>query len=253
MELIFWLEETVHKQTGKCQVVISALQRFRIGHIEEKLDGSFRPGVWRKEYTIASRVTKGEWFQVGGRVPELDDEKEPARAGGRLARKTGGWPGLVMHKARQTAEQCGQKQWGGQAGVGPRGLCCQVRSSRVMRSFGGFYIGVRSHRIHGAGSSCWLQAESGQHGNSSGGVVFTSRSVPLCPRPHPQCIAVTFVSHPWSTPGSFPSLPGMLSCWQSAWPAPFYPSVLPSDVTSDTPFPAQALVLRCWFTLLHST
>lgn len=25
MELIFWLEETVHKQTGKCQVVISAL------------------------------------------------------------------------------------------------------------------------------------------------------------------------------------------------------------------------------------
>lgn len=40
-------------------------------------------------------------------MPELDDEKEPARAGGRLARKTGGWPGLVMHKARQTAEQCG--------------------------------------------------------------------------------------------------------------------------------------------------
>lgn len=45
-------------------------------------------------------------FRLGG-VPELDDEKEPARAIGRLVQKTGGWHWLVMHKAHQTIEQCG--------------------------------------------------------------------------------------------------------------------------------------------------
>lgn len=54
MELIFWLEETVHKQRRKCHIVISALQRIRRGYGEERLDGYFRWGVWRKEYTIGS-------------------------------------------------------------------------------------------------------------------------------------------------------------------------------------------------------